>query len=83
MTYSTSTTSRGGVLVIDDFEVLVLVYLRKGNTSVTGVDNPSVELEVVIVGEMLAFLGQNPAFCSPNYSFSVKALALTKSVLSV
>ena len=60
MTYSTSTTGRGGVLVADDFEVLALAYLRKGNTSVAGVDNSSVELEVVIAGETLAFLGQKP-----------------------
>ena len=58
LTYSTSTTGRGGVLVADDFEVLALAYLRKGNTSVAGVDNSSVELEVVIKGETLAFLDQ-------------------------
>ena len=56
--YSTSTTSRGGILVTDDFEVLVLVYLCKSNTSVTSMDNSSIELEVIIKGKTLAFLGQ-------------------------
>jgi hypothetical protein len=60
LTYSTSTTGRSGVLITDDFEVLALAYLREGNTSVAGVDNPSVKLEVVIKGETLAFLGQKP-----------------------
>jgi hypothetical protein len=58
--YSTSTTSRGSVLVADDLEVLALVYLRKGNTSVVSVDNSSVELQVVVGGETLVFLGQKP-----------------------
>ena len=60
MIYSTSTTSRDSIFVTDDFEILVLVYLYKDNTSVTGVDNSSVELEVIITGEILAFLGQKP-----------------------
>jgi hypothetical protein len=36
------------------------VYLRKGNTSVVGVDNSSIELQVVIKGETLTFLSQKP-----------------------
>ncbi len=58
LTYSTSTTSCSSVLITDDFEVLVLVYLCKGNTSIISVDNSSVKLEVVIKGKTLAFLGQ-------------------------
>ena len=58
LTYSTSTTGRGSILVTNDFEVLVLAYLRKSNTSIAGVDNSSVELEVIIKGKTLAFLGQ-------------------------
>ncbi len=58
MIYSTSTTSRGSVLITNDFEVLALAYLCKGNTSVAGVDNSSIKLEVVIKGKTLAFLGQ-------------------------
>ena len=56
--YSTSTTSRGGIIVTDDFEVLALVYLCKSNTSITSMDNSSVELEVIVKGKTLAFLGQ-------------------------
>ena len=56
--YSTSTTGRGGVLITDDFEVLVLAYLCKGNISIAGMDNSSVKLEVIIKGEILAFLDQ-------------------------
>jgi hypothetical protein len=58
--YNTSTTGRGSVLITDDFEILTLTYLREGNTSITGMDNPSVKLEVVIKGKTLAFLGQKP-----------------------
>ena len=58
--YSTSTTSHGGVFVIDDFEVLVLAYLYKGNTSIASVDNSSIKLEVIVKGETLVFLGQKP-----------------------
>jgi hypothetical protein len=58
--YSTSTTGYGGILIINDFEVLILVYLCEGNTSIAGVDNPSIKLEIIIKGKTLAFLGQKP-----------------------
>ena len=58
--YSTSTTSYSDIFITDDFEILVLVYLYKGNTSITGMDNSSVEFEIIIAGEILAFLGQKP-----------------------
>jgi hypothetical protein len=56
--YSTSTTGRDSILVTNDFEVLVLAYLHKSNTSIASVDNSSVELEIIIKGKTLAFLGQ-------------------------
>ena len=58
LTYSTSTTGRDSILITNDFEVLVLVYLYKSNTSVAGVDNSSVKLEIIVKGETLAFLDQ-------------------------
>jgi hypothetical protein len=61
LTYNTFITSRGNVLVVNTFEVLALVYLCKGNTNVISVDNSFIELEVVIGGETLAFLGQKPS----------------------
>jgi hypothetical protein len=61
LTYSTFTTSRGNVLVVDAFEVLALAYLYKGDTSVVNVDNSFIELEVVVRGKALAFLGQKPS----------------------
>jgi hypothetical protein len=59
--YSTFIANHGNVLVINTFEVLVLVYLYKGNTSVISVDNSFIELEVVVKGETLMFLGQKPS----------------------
>jgi hypothetical protein len=54
--YNTFIINRDNVFVINDFEVLTLIYLRKGNINVASVDNSFIELEVVIKSKTLAFL---------------------------
>jgi hypothetical protein len=56
LTYSTSTAGYSRILVANGFEVLILPYLRKGNSSAVDVDNPSVKLKVVGGSETLTFL---------------------------
>ncbi len=56
LTYSTSTASCSHILVTNGFEVLVLPYLHKGNSSAVNVDNSSVKLEVIGGSETLTFL---------------------------
>ena len=57
LAYSASAAGYRRVLVADDFEILILSYLYKGNCGVVSFDNSSVELEVVGRSETLAFLG--------------------------
>ena len=54
--YGTPITGYSRILVANGFEVLVLPYLRKGNSSAIGMDNSSIELEVVGSGETFTFL---------------------------
>ena len=59
--YSTFITDCDSVFITDDFKILILVYLRKGNTSIADVDNSFVKLEIIIKSEIFAFLGQKPS----------------------
>jgi hypothetical protein len=56
LAYNASTTGCCHVFVTNDFEVLTLLYLCKGNYSAISFDNPSIKLEVVSGSETLAFL---------------------------
>jgi hypothetical protein len=54
--YNTFIINRDNVLIINDFEVLTLMYLYKSNINVINVNNSFIKLKVVIKGETLAFL---------------------------
>jgi hypothetical protein len=55
LTYSTFITGYSRILVVNGFKVLILPYLRKGNSSAVDVNNPSVKLKVVGDSETLTF----------------------------
>ena len=81
LTYNTSTTGHGDILITDDFEVLALAYLYKSNTSVASVDNSSIKLEVVIVGKILAFLGQKPGLLQSQLLLFSKGVVSDKEYI--
>ena len=56
--YSTFIINRSNILIINNFEVLILLYLYKGNTSITSINNSSIKLEIIFKGEILVFLNQ-------------------------
>jgi hypothetical protein len=56
LAYSTSNASCRHVLVTNSFEVLALVFLHKGDSSVIKVDNAVIKLEVVGSNETFTFL---------------------------
>ncbi len=55
--YSASTTSCYYVFITNGFEVLILLYLYKGNYGAISFNNPSIKLEVVGGSETFTFLG--------------------------
>ena len=56
LTYGTSTTRYSRIFITNNFKILILVYLYKGNTSIISIDNSFIKLKVVIRGKTLAFL---------------------------
>jgi hypothetical protein len=55
-THNTSTTYRSRILSCYRVEVTVLAFLRKGDTSGIGMNNTSIELEVVVSRKTFALL---------------------------
>jgi hypothetical protein len=56
LAYSAPTTSCSHILVANDFEVLALALLHKGNSSGFGMDNPTIELEIIVGSEAFTLL---------------------------
>ena len=54
--YGSSTTSCSRVLIINDFEVLILSFLRKGDSIGLGIDNSFIKLEIVVSGKAFTLL---------------------------
>jgi hypothetical protein len=56
LAYSTFNASYRYVLVVNGFEVLALVFLYKGDSSVINVDNVAIKLKVMSNSETFTFL---------------------------
>ena len=62
LTHSSSATGYSRILTTDDFEVLILALLYKGDSSGFYTNNASIELEVLSRGEQFSLLCQKPSF---------------------
>jgi hypothetical protein len=79
--YSTFITSYNIIFVINNFEILILVYLYKGNTSIASVNNSFIELEIIIKGETLAFLDQKPSLLQSQLLLFSEGIVFNKECI--